>query len=52
MTLDIAFLKSFEVEWEAPISSLESGEGADDDDDDDDESMDLDTSSWVVTDPG
>ena len=49
MTLDIAFLKSFEVEWEAPISALESGEGADDDDD---ESMDLDTSSWVVTDPG
>ena len=42
MTLDIAFLKSFEVEWE-------SWEGADDDDD---ESMDLDTSSWVVTDPG
>ena len=49
MTLDIAFLKSFEVEWEAPISALESGEGADDDDD---ESMDLDTSTWVVTDPG
>ena len=49
MTLDIAFLKSFEVEWEAPISALENGEGADDDDD---ESMDLDTSSWVVTDPG
>ena len=48
MTLDIAYLKSFEVEWKSPIAALESEVVASDDDD---ESFDVDTSSWVVTDP-
>ena len=51
MTLDIAFLKSFEVEWAAPISALECGEADADADDDDNETVDMDTSSWDVTNP-
>ena len=51
MTLDIAFLKSFDVEWEAPIPALECGGAAADDDDDDNEKVDMDTSTWDVTDP-
>ena len=50
MTLDIAFIKSFEVEWEAPIPALEGG-GAAADDDDEDETVDIDTSTWDVTEP-
>ena len=51
MIMDIAFLKSFDVQWEAPHAALETG-GAAASDDDDEVAMDIDTSSWVVTDPG
>jgi len=52
MTLDIAYLKSFDVDWEVSIAALQgASEGEAADDDDDDETVDMDTSSWDVTDP-
>ena len=47
MIMDLAFLKSFDVEWEASHAALETAGGAASDDD----VMDIDVSSWDVTDP-
>ena len=46
LLMDIAYLKSFEVEWERTAAALET-EGAHGDDDDDE----IDTSSWDPADP-
>ena len=51
MIVDMAFLNSFDVQWEAPHAALETG-GAAASDDDDEVAKDIDTLSWVVTDPG
>ena len=55
LILDIAYLKSFEIEWESTPPALESGAAADDDDDDDNASgeedvPELDCSKWCATD--
>ena len=47
MVMDIAYLKSFDVEWEGTPPALATEGGAQDDDDMDD----IDTSSWEATDP-
>jgi len=46
MLFDIAYLKSFDVEWERTAPALESEVARDDDDDDE-----IDTSSWDLADP-
>ena len=46
MVMDMAYLKSFEVDWDGACPALETTAVADDDDDDD-----IDTSAWDVTDP-
>jgi len=46
MIMDMAYLKSFEVDWDGACPALETTAVADDDDDDD-----IDTSAWDVTDP-
>jgi hypothetical protein len=47
MVHDIAYLKSFDVEWECLPAALENPSAAADDDDEEE----LDTSSWCLTDP-
>ena len=47
MVHDIAYLKSFEVDWEGVPAALQTACAAADDDDD----AELDTSSWCLTDP-
>jgi hypothetical protein len=46
LLMDIAYLKSFDVEWERTAAALETEEVREDDDDDE-----VDTSSWDPTDP-
>ena len=49
MIMDIAFLKSFDVQWEVPPAALAMQEGEASDDDAEEE--DMDTSRWDATDP-
>jgi len=46
MIMDMAYLKSFDVDWDGACPALDTPAVADDDDDDD-----IDTSAWDVTDP-
>jgi len=46
MIMDIAYIKSFDVDWDGPCPALETHASADDDDDEE-----IDTSAWDVTDP-
>ena len=46
MIMDMAYLKSFDVDWDGACPALDTPAVADDDDDND-----IDTSAWDVTDP-